>query len=213
MKAASQKPAPARRGRPRDPERQRRVLETARQHFYAHGYDGANLDAIAQEAGVSKMTVYAYYPSKEVLFEAVVRSRTSQVAGALRDTDDFDPQHPDVVLKKIGSQFQTLMRDENTLGRFRALFGATSTQPEACRAMYKEGPERAVNDVAEYLKAANDAGTLKVPRPHVAADLFLAMFLGAAHLHAMLGLGQPEAKSEKELLREAVRVLVEAYKP
>lgn len=213
MKTASQKSEPPRRGRPPDPERQRRVLETARQHFYKHGYDGTNLDDIAQDAGVSKMTVYAYYPSKEMLFEAVVGSRTSQVAGALQDTGDFDPQRPEIVLKKIGTHFQDLMRDENTLGRFRALFSATSTQPEACRAMYKEGPERAINDVAEYLKAANDAGTLKVPHPHLAANLFLSMFLGAAHLHAMLGLGLPQAKSEKELLREAVRVLIAAYRP
>ncbi len=46
-----------RRGRPRDPERMRRVLDAAKQHFYEHGYEGANLDAIANEAGVSKMTV------------------------------------------------------------------------------------------------------------------------------------------------------------
>jgi AcrR family transcriptional regulator len=57
MTVQNQKDVPSRRGRPRDPERQRRVLNAARQHFYTHGYDGASLDAIALEAGVSKMTV------------------------------------------------------------------------------------------------------------------------------------------------------------
>ena len=62
-----------RRGRPRDPERCRRILEAARAHFYAHGLERASVDVIASDAGVSKMTVYSHFGSKEGLLEAVVR--------------------------------------------------------------------------------------------------------------------------------------------
>ena len=211
MTTPTQKASTPRRGRPRDPERQRRVLDAARQHFYTHGYDGASLDSIALEAGVSKMTVYSYYPSKEALFEAVVSSRTDQVIGELRGSKDLDPRRPDESLRKIGAQFQELIRDEVTLGRFRALFAASSTQPEACLGFYKQGPERLINDVAKYLHAANEEGTLRVPQPKLAADVFLSMFLGGTHLHAMLGLGVPAPAVEKQLLTEAVRVFTAAY--
>jgi len=40
-----------RRGRPRDPERLQRILEAARNHFYAHGLERASVDAIAAQAG------------------------------------------------------------------------------------------------------------------------------------------------------------------
>ena len=70
---------PARRGRPRDPERSRRIMEAARNHFYAHGLERASVDAIAAEAGVSKMTIYSNFGSKEGLFEAVVQDRTDRV--------------------------------------------------------------------------------------------------------------------------------------
>jgi TetR/AcrR family transcriptional repressor of mexJK operon len=50
-----------------------------------------------------------------------------------------------------------------------------------------------------------------VPEPILAANLFLSMFLGDAHLHAMFGLGAPAAKAEKALLREAVRVFMAGY--
>lgn len=205
-------PAP-RRGRPRDPERMRRVLDAAKQHFFEHGYEGANLDAIASEADVSKMTVYSYFPSKEALFEAVIGARTDRVAGSVLGTRALDPRHPHAVLTAIGAEFQELMREKNTLGQFRTLYGANSAQSEACRAFYKQGPERLINDVAGYLRAAHEAGTLKVPQPRLAADLFLSMFLGGTHIQALLGLGLPGRAMEKDLLREAVRVFIAAYLP
>src|ERR1041384_7684946 len=67
------------RGRPRDPERCRRILEAANAHFNEHGLERASVDAIAAEAGVSKTTVYSNFGSKEGLFQAVVRDRTTAV--------------------------------------------------------------------------------------------------------------------------------------
>lgn len=49
------------RGRPRDPERCRRILEAAQRHFNEHGLERASVDAIAADAGVSKMTVYSNF--------------------------------------------------------------------------------------------------------------------------------------------------------
>ncbi len=48
-----------RRGRPRDPKRWRRIIEAARSHFNAHGFERASVDAIAVDAEVSKMTITA----------------------------------------------------------------------------------------------------------------------------------------------------------
>ena len=74
---------PPRRGRPRDPERVRRIIEAAHSHFNAHGLERASVDAIAAEAGVSKMTIYSHFASKEGLFEAVIRDRTDRVMGGV----------------------------------------------------------------------------------------------------------------------------------
>jgi TetR/AcrR family transcriptional repressor of mexJK operon len=204
---------PPRRGRPRDPERMRRVLEAARQHFFEHGYEGANLDAIAEAAGVSKMTVYSYFPSKEALFENVVGSRTDRVAGSSLGSGVFDPRQPETVLTSIGAHFQDLIREKPVLGQFRALYGAAATQGEACRVFFKQGPDRLGNDVAAYLRTAHEAGTLHVPQPRLAADLFLSMFLGSTHIHALLGLGLPSRATEKDVLREAVRIFMAAHGP
>jgi TetR/AcrR family transcriptional repressor of mexJK operon len=200
-----------RRGRPRDPERCRRILEAARSHFYAHGLERASVDAIAAEAGVSKMTVYSHFGSKEGLFEAVVRERTDRVMGGLAGVQALDPTQPQKALRAIGEQFLALTREEDSLGKFRSVYGAAGSQPEACRAFYRQGADRLIGDLAAYLQRANAAGTLKVPHPRQAADLFLSMFLGDGHIRGLLKLDMPDDRQNRALLREAVRVFIAAY--
>ena len=200
-----------RRGRPRDPERYRRIMEAARSHFDAHGFERASVDAIAAEAGVSKMTIYSHFASKEGLFEAVVRDRTDRVMGGLAGVEALDPKQPQRALLAIGEQFLTLAREEATLGQFRSIYGAAGVQREACRAFYRQGADRLIGDLAAYLRRADAQGTLNIRRPRQAADLFLSMFLGDGHIRGLMMLDMPDAREDRALLREAVRVFMAAY--
>jgi len=190
MSDAAPKPL---RGRPRDPERCRRILEAARSHFHAHGLARASVDAIAADAGVSKMTIYSHFASKEGLFEAVVRERTEGVVGGLAGAEALDPEQPEKALL------------------FRSLYGAAGAQPEACRAFYRQGADRLIGDLAAYLRRSDAAGALRVRHPRQAADLFLAMFLGDGHIRGLLMLDMPDARENRALLREAVRVFMAAF--
>ncbi|WP_418116430.1 TetR/AcrR family transcriptional regulator [Variovorax sp. 350MFTsu5.1] len=204
-------PAPKpQRGRPRDPERSRRILEAAQTHFDRHGLERASVDAIAADAGVSKMTVYSNFGSKEGLFEAVVRDRTVAVMAGFPGAGALDPNQPEKVLLVIGERFLALARGD-ALGALRAVYGVAGAQPEVCRALYKEGPERVMDELAAYLLLASSAGTLKVRNPLQAADLFLSMFLGSGHIRGMLKLEMPDTRENQALLQEAVRVFMTAY--
>jgi TetR/AcrR family transcriptional repressor of mexJK operon len=203
--------APRPRGRPRDPERCQRILEAARSHFYAHGLERASVDAIAADAGVSKMTIYSHFGSKEGLFEAFVRDRTERVVGGLAGAEALDPKQPRKALLAVGEQFLALAREEDALGQFRSLYGAAGAQPEACRAFYRQGADRLIGDLAAYLRRADAAGALNVRHPRQAADLFLSMFLGDGHIRGLLLLDMPSAQENRALLREAVRVFMAAY--
>jgi TetR/AcrR family transcriptional repressor of mexJK operon len=208
----SQAPAPKpRRGRPRDPARGRRILEAAQRHFNEHGLERANVDAIAADAGVSKMTVYNNFGSKEGLFQAVVHDRTATVVTGAPGVEALDPDQPEKALLAIGARFLALTRGDDALGTLRSVYGVAGAQPEVCRAFYKDGPERFNGELAAYLRRAHAAGTLKVRNPLQAADLFLSMFLGAGHFRGLLMLERPEAREDKALLREAVRVFMAAY--
>lgn len=51
------------------------ILDTALTLFSTHGYHSVGVDRIKEEAGVSKMTLYKYFPTKEVLIESVLLQR------------------------------------------------------------------------------------------------------------------------------------------
>lgn len=53
-----------------------RLMEKAEELFISLGYKGVSMDQIAKEAGISKMTIYKYFSSKEELF---VKDRKSVV--------------------------------------------------------------------------------------------------------------------------------------
>ena len=55
-----------------DSAKRQQILDGARRCFLALGFDAASMNDIVKAAGVSKGTVYAYFPSKEKLFEAMV---------------------------------------------------------------------------------------------------------------------------------------------
>jgi TetR/AcrR family transcriptional repressor of mexJK operon len=206
-------PAPdpkPKRGRPRDPERSRRILEAAQKHFNEHGLERASVDAIAADAGVAKMTLYNNFGSKEGLFQAVVSDRTASVVAGFPGVGSLDPEQPEQALLSIGARFLELARGD-AVGALRAVYGVAGAQPEVCRAFYKEGPERVNGDLAAYLRRAHSAGTLRVRNPLQAADLFLSMFLGSGHIRGLLNLEMPDSRENRALLREAVRVFMAAY--
>jgi len=52
--------------------KQRQIADAARSLFLAQGYAGTSMDAVAGLAGVSKQTLYRYFPSKTDLLIAVL---------------------------------------------------------------------------------------------------------------------------------------------
>lgn len=205
--AAESKP---RRGRPRDPRRVEAVVEAARLAFAAHGFERTSMDEIAAASGVSKMTVYSYFPTKEALYSATVVGtidRGMQTEALAR----LDPLDPAAGLLEIGLALLQLMRQDDVLGCHRAVIGSAVQYGELASQFFTVGPERIVADVARYLKAARDAGTLTLPHVHQCADQFVSLFLGLDHWRAVLGMGKPHARQDKALAKANVDFFMRAY--
>lgn len=62
----------AERGRPRDPEVDRRILEAAIEVFAFHGWSGFTVDRVASQAKVGKGSVYLRWDSKSELLTAAL---------------------------------------------------------------------------------------------------------------------------------------------
>jgi len=55
-------------------QRRSRILAAATRIFAHKGYDGASMSGIAAAAGITKPVLYDHFPSKDALFEALLRS-------------------------------------------------------------------------------------------------------------------------------------------
>src|SRR5215471_8426625 len=75
------KPYPRRR---RDPSRQR-IVDAARAHFFSHGFRSVTMDDLAEELGISKKTLYTYFPGKFDLLEAVLADKFQGVERMLKE--------------------------------------------------------------------------------------------------------------------------------
>jgi len=61
-----------------------RLLDTADRLFYQEGLRAVGIDRIIAEAGVAKMTLYTYFPSKDALIVAILQYREAQVLAFFR---------------------------------------------------------------------------------------------------------------------------------
>ncbi len=69
-----------------------KILAAADEAFLHCGFLGANMDAVADAAGVSKQTVYAHCKSKEALFIQVVEQMTGGAAHLIGEDVDDDSE-------------------------------------------------------------------------------------------------------------------------
>jgi AcrR family transcriptional regulator len=57
---------------PLDRTARQRIIGAAREQFLAHGFHGVTMDDLAEGLGMSKKTIYAHFPSKTALLEAML---------------------------------------------------------------------------------------------------------------------------------------------
>jgi AcrR family transcriptional regulator len=114
-----------------DPEKHRRLLEIAAGEFARVGFERANVDTIAELAGVGKGTVYLYFENKAALFHAVL----AEVRRRLETTRPSDGPATDAVADLHRLIHDQLVLADTTPDLFRcytsALFGVNRDFQEA----------------------------------------------------------------------------------
>ena len=69
---------------PLDSTARQRIIGAAREHFLLHGFHNVTMDDLAEELGMSKKTVYAHFPSKVALVQAMLLDKSNCIEEELR---------------------------------------------------------------------------------------------------------------------------------
>ena len=197
-------------------ERKRRaILAAAEELFLRHGYLGTSMDELAELSNVSKQTVYAHFGSKEALFVELVSSMTGGAGDALHDLDVEPAADGDVAgyLEQYAAGQLTVVMTPRLLKLRRLVIGEVGRFPELARALYENGPQRAIRSLAVAMTALRDRGLLDLDDATEAATTFNWLVMGAPVNEAML-LGDDAIPSHEALRRHAAhatRVFLAAY--
>ncbi len=147
------------------------VLEGAREVFLRDGFEGASVDAIARAAGVSKATLYSYFPDKRSMFTEVVRRE------CLRQAEQIEAAIPEnapapVVLRAAAEHLLEFILSDFAQGIFRICVAEAARFPELGRAFYDSGPRLGTEAMCAYFEEATERGELRIEDPALAAAQF-----------------------------------------
>lgn len=85
---------------------QQRIVEAARAHFFCHGFRSVTMDELAEELGISKKTLYAHFPGKIELLEAVLADKFAGVEAKLNEISRAHPHDFSMALHELLANMQ-----------------------------------------------------------------------------------------------------------
>lgn len=147
------------------------VLDGAREIFLRDGFEGASVDDIARAAGVSKATLYSYFPEKRLLFVEVARRECLRQADAALELVQLSAP-PEVILPLAAERIIDFFLSEFGRRVFRICVAESDRFPELGQQFYESGPVLVRNRIAAYLACAVSRGELAIDDIDLAADQF-----------------------------------------
>lgn len=185
------------------------VIAAARKLFLDQGYAETSMDAIAKAAGVSKATLYAYFPSKEALFGHLIQTECRLNASRLQ-LPDLD-MGLSSALRVFARQFVEVFSTHEPMAFFQAVSSERTRFPELCRLFFESGPKNELMRAAALLEEAKARGLLDFPDATMAASQFLSLIRGDLPLHTALGF-EPRSEAAVEAMVDAgIAVFLKAY--
>lgn len=147
------------------------VLEGARSIFMSDGFEGASVDDIARAAGVSKATLYSYFPDKRLLFMEVAKSECIRQADMAMENIDMSEPVADVLTQAAWRMVEFFTSD---FGQrvFRLCVAESDRFPELGREFYESGPAMVRARLIEFMKIGISRGELVIDDLPLAADQF-----------------------------------------
>jgi AcrR family transcriptional regulator len=157
-------------------ERPRQILEAALAVFAERGLAAARLDDIARRAGLSKGTIYLYFPNKEELFREVIRH--SVVAFIERGEARLEQlEDPLQALEAWMLGYWAWLRTPVFPAMHRLVNSEAHAFPDVAAFYAREVIERAHRLVGGMLERAMEHGQLRRMDPLVGARMLSALFV------------------------------------
>ena len=190
--------------------RPQELLDAALSLFVERGFAATRMEEIAALAGVSKGTLYLYYPSKEELLKAVIRERLSNAIKAVAaEAAQHDGSYADL-LRSLFAQWWLRAYDSPASGVFKLIVTEVRGFPEIAELYYREVVEPGSRLIGGLLAKGIEAGEFRAVDVEAAVQsLVLPMVMLCVHKHSLGACAPVQALLEPALfVRQHIDLIV-----
>jgi TetR/AcrR family transcriptional regulator, regulator of autoinduction and epiphytic fitness len=147
--------------------RKAEIVRTATELLSEHGYQGMNLEDVAEQTDIAKATLYHYFSGKDELVAAVIEALTVDVNRRLEAELDKvrDRSHLEQIRTLIREQVRILT---DTAPEVATVFSWPKTWPESFQEIIKDSRRRHDAIFRRVVEAGLAAGEFDCPNPDVA---------------------------------------------
>ncbi len=152
----------------------KKILESALKLISEKGYLGTTTKDIAREAGITEVTLFRHFGSKERLFEEVLKCYTflPKLKEVISEIEG-DSINYENTLKKIGMRFFETLKERKSF--IRILSSEMNVYPDKTREVFSKFIDETNKVLSGYFKSQQNAGNLRKFSPEIAARGFLGM--------------------------------------
>lgn len=198
-------------GRPRDLAKLEAILDGAYALFLERGVAATTMEAVAERASVSKMTIYANFRDKPALLSAVF-DRCIKLLHAFDLAVGPDLSSSVEGLVKLGQVVVSASSQPEVVRMNRLMMECADEHPRLAAAFYNAGRGEAVKRIGEFLKSLTQRGFLSIKDPDLAAEQLFASWHGMGLVRQSFGVaGPPSADEIVKRVRFAVDTMVRAW--
>lgn len=199
-------------GRPKDLEKRARILQAAKAIFLKSGYHGTSMNQIAQEAGVTKLTVYNHFQDKANLFICAITETCEETLGTKQFELDASVDFYQALFIVCSRALQIIYSPE-ALKLEHVLFELATEQSPLAEQFFTASHTRLQNELAAFFQNAAELGFIQSDDPIYQTELLLTLLLGVRHHKVLLGIiTVPNAQELNQIIRDALDLFFLKYR-
>ncbi len=182
-----------------------RLFEATLKLISEKGYLGATTREMAQEAGVTELTLFRHFGSKEKLFMEVLNKYT--FLPKLKELlPELEHLSYDDALRLVANKFLLTLKQRKPM--IKIMYSEVNLYPEKIRQVYNKFITEIRLTLASYFASQQKKGVLRKVSPQVAARMFLGMLFSYFRTEEMMkGADIARNKMEKDI-RELVDIFI-----
>lgn len=198
-------------GRPKDLEKRAKILQAAKSIFLKMGYHATNMNQIAKEAGVTKLTVYNHFQDKNNLFMCAIEESCEESIRAKQFQLTADSDFKQALVLMCQRALSIIYLPE-ALKLDCLLFELAAEQSPLTRQFFDASHTRMCHVWCDFFEQAIGFKFIQADEPIKQTELIISLMLGIRHQQVLLSLAPvPTADEIDQMIEHAIEIFLLKY--